>query len=76
MDLLLWITVGFIVIGIVVLTSMKQGMERKLALIIENEENMESEQNSTKPIVWWIWSCVVWGIVSMFLIVQSFSVYM
>lgn len=72
MDSLLWITVGFIVIGFVVLVSMKRSMERRLALIKENEE---SEQNSPKPIIRWIWGSVLWGIVSMFLIVWSFSVY-
>ncbi|MGE8079008.1 hypothetical protein [Peribacillus loiseleuriae] len=76
MDLLLWITVGFIVIGFVVLASMKKSMERKVALIIENEESMESKQISTKPVVWWIVGATVWGLVSMFLIVRSFSVYM
>ena len=76
MDLLLWITVGFIVIGFVVLASMKKSMERKVALIIENEESMESKQISTKPVIWWIVGATVWGLVSMFLIVRSFSVYM
>ena len=76
MDLLLWITVGFIVIGFVVLASMKKGMERKVALLIENKESMESKQISTKPVVWWIVGATVWGLVSMFLIVRSFSVYM
>ena len=75
MDLLLWITVGFIVIGFVVLASMKKSMERKVA-IIENKESMESKQISTKPVVWWIVGATVWGLVSMFLIVRSFSVYM
>jgi hypothetical protein len=75
-DLLLWVTVGFIVIGFVVLASMKKRMERKVSLIIENEESMESKQISTKPVVWWIVGATVWGLVSMFLIVWSFSVYM
>ena len=76
MGLLFWITVGFIVIGFVVLVSMKKGMERKVALIIENKESLESKQISTKPVVWWIVGATVWGIVSTFLIVRSFSVYM
>ncbi len=75
-DLLLWITVGFIIIGIVVLTFMKKNMERKVALIIENQESMESKQILTKPVIWWIVGTTVWGIVSIFLIVRSFSVYM
>ncbi|NEU32106.1 hypothetical protein GN156_15225 [bacterium LRH843] len=75
MGLLLWVTVGFIVIGFVFLVSMKKSMERKVALIIENKESMESEPISTKPVVWWIVGATVWGIVSMFLIVRSFSVY-
>jgi RsiW-degrading membrane proteinase PrsW (M82 family) len=76
MDLLLWITVGFIAIGLVVLVSMKKSMERKVALIIENEESMESKQISNKPVIWWIVGATVWGLVSMFLIVRSFSVFM
>ena len=76
MGLLLWVTVGFIVIGFVVLVSMKKGMERKVALIIANKESLESKQISTKPVVWWIVGATVWAIVSIFLIVRSFSVYM
>jgi RsiW-degrading membrane proteinase PrsW (M82 family) len=76
MDLLLWITVGFIVFGFVVLVSMKKSMERKVALIIENEESMESKQISNKPVIWWIVGATVWGLVSMFLIVRSFFVFM
>ncbi|WP_210467939.1 hypothetical protein [Sporosarcina sp. 6E9] len=75
MDSLLWITVSFIVIGFVALFSMKKGMERKLALIKENEISMESEQISPKPIIRWIWGSFLWGIVSIILIVWSFSVY-
>jgi RsiW-degrading membrane proteinase PrsW (M82 family) len=76
MDLLLWITVGFVVIGFVVLVSMKKSMEKKVALIIENEESMESKQISNKPVIWWIVGATVWGLVSMFLVVRSFSVFM
>jgi hypothetical protein len=76
MDLLLWITVGFIVIGFVVLISMKKSMERRVALIIENEGSMEGKQISNKPVVWWISGATVWGLVSIFLIVRSFSIYM
>ncbi|WP_153732795.1 hypothetical protein [Sporosarcina obsidiansis] len=76
MDLLLWITISFIVIGFVVLVSLKKGMERKVALLIENEKSLESKQISAKPIVLWIRGAVVWGLVSMFLLVWSFSNYM
>jgi hypothetical protein len=76
MDLLLWITVGFVVIGFVVLVSMKKSMEKKVALIIENEESMESKQISNKPVIWWIVGATVWGLVSMLLVVRSISVFM
>ena len=53
MDLLLWITIGFIIIGFVVLVSMKKGMESKVAFI---KANMEDEENSSKAksVIWWI----------------------
>lgn len=71
MDLLLWITVGFIIIGFVALTSMKKGMESKLAFITVNRED---EENSIKykSIIWWIMSATAWGVVSMILIVWWF----
>jgi Na+/proline symporter len=71
LDLLLWITIVFIIIGFAVLTSMKKGMESKLAFITAN---MEDEENSSKAksIVWWIVSATAWGIVSMFLIIWCF----
>ncbi|AVK84263.1 hypothetical protein C3943_12125 [Lysinibacillus sp. B2A1] len=71
MDLLLWITIGFIIIGFVVLTSMKKGMESKVAFI---KANMEDGGNSSKAksVIWWIWSTTAWGIVSMFLVVWCF----
>lgn len=71
MDLLLWITIGFITIGFIVLTSMKKGLEYKLAFI---KANVDSEESSTKAksIIWWIWSTTAWGIVSMGLVVWCF----
>ena len=72
MDSLLWITIGFIIIGFIVLVSLKKSMESKLAFIIAN---MESEESSTKTksIIWWIVSAAAWGIVSIILIVWSFQ---
>lgn len=74
MNLLLWITVGFIVVGFIVLISMKKGMEERVALAIANEDSLEGKQISPKPVIWWIWGAVLWGIVSIFLIVWSFSI--
>ena len=74
MDLLFWITIGFIIIGFVVLASMKKGMESKVAFI---KANLEDEENSSKAksVIWWIWSTVAWGIVSMYLVVRCFHHY-
>ncbi|WP_117170277.1 hypothetical protein [Paraliobacillus sediminis] len=71
MDLLLWITIGFIITGFVVLVSMKKSMKVKLAFITANLEGEESSRK-TRSIVWWIWSTVAWGIVSIILIVWWF----
>lgn len=76
MNLLLWITVGFIVAGFFVLISMKKSMEERVALAIENKNCMEDAQISPKPFLWWILGVVLWGIISIFLIICSFSVYM
>lgn len=71
MDSLLWITIGFFIIGFVVLASMKKSMESKLAFIKTNIEGEESSRKA-KSIVWWIVSTTAWGIVSMILIVWWF----
>lgn len=74
MDLLFWSTIGFIIIGFIVLTSMKKGMESKLALIAADTES-EEISTEAKSIIWWILSATVWGIMSMILIVWSFHNY-
>lgn len=75
MDYFLWLSFGFIIIGFIILISMKKSMERKLAFIIENKDNPKSEQTDTKPIIWWIIAAVIWAIISILLIVLLFSVY-
>ncbi|MDX8047158.1 hypothetical protein SH601_14295 [Gracilibacillus sp. S3-1-1] len=75
MDVLLQITIGFIIIGFVVLASMKKGMESKLAIIKADMEGEPSSTKKAKSIIWWIWSTTAWGIVSMFLAVWCFHNY-
>ncbi len=71
MDMLLWITLGFIVIGFGVLASMKKSMERKVAYI---KSNKEVTKDAAKPVICWIMGTTVWGIVSIFLVLWCFSV--
>lgn len=73
MDVLLWVTMSFIVIGFTVLFFMKKGMEIKLAHIQKNSED-EDNAKKGKALIWWIRGAVVWGIVSMFLIVLNFYI--
>ena len=74
MDLLLWVTIGFVIIGFVVVFSMKKGIESKVVFI---KENIEDEGNSSKAksVILWIWCTVAWGVVSMFLVVLCFKNY-
>lgn len=51
MGLLLWSTIGFIIIGFIVLTSMKKGMESKLAFIAADTESEESSTEANS-IIW------------------------
>jgi hypothetical protein len=54
---------------------MKKSMEERVDLAIKNKDSMEVKQISPKPVVWWIWGAVLWGIVSIFLVVCAFSIY-
>ena len=74
MDLLLWIATVFMLIGLVVLVSIKKGMESKVAFI---KANMKEEENSLKAkcVIWWIWSTTAWGVGGIFLVVWWFHNY-
>ena len=74
MDLLFWITIGFIITGFVILVSMKKGMESKVAFIKANIED-EGNPSKSRSVIWWIWSTVAWGIVSIFLVGWCFRNY-
>ena len=74
MDLLFWITIGFIITGFVILVSMKKGMESKVAFIKANIED-EGNPSKARSVIWWIWSTVAWGIVSIFLVGWCFRNY-
>ncbi|MFJ7922279.1 hypothetical protein ACIQ6U_21350 [Lysinibacillus fusiformis] len=63
-----YLGIGFIIIGFVVLTSMKKGMESKVAFLTANRENEENSLKATS-VIWWIWGSTAWGIASMFLVV-------
>ncbi|MCR6098168.1 hypothetical protein HXA31_17860 [Salipaludibacillus agaradhaerens] len=69
MKMVLFLTVSFIIIGFVVVVSMKGKMERKLAFIQENADN---HKNATTPIILWIVGTTFWGLVSMALIIGMF----
>lgn len=73
MDLLLLVTISFIVIGFTVLFFMKKGMEINLAHIQKKSENEENRKKE-KSIIWWIRGAVVWGIMSMLLIILNFYI--
>ena len=74
MDLLFWIAIGFIIIGFVVLASMKKSMESKVAFIKSNPED-EGNSSKAKAVIWWICGATAWGIVSMDLVVRCFDKY-
>ncbi|MBU9721684.1 MULTISPECIES: hypothetical protein [Bacillaceae] len=74
MDLLLWLTIGFIIIGFVALISKKKSMESKVDFI---KANIECEESSTiaRSVAWWVWCTTVWAIVGIFLVVWCFHNY-
>ncbi|MBY6053151.1 hypothetical protein [Cytobacillus firmus] len=74
MDLSLWVTIAFIIIGFVFIIYKKKNIKNDIAFI---KTNMESEEVAIKArfIVWWIVGTTAWGIVSITLIVWSFHNY-
>ena len=74
MHLLLWIAIGFIIIGFAVLISMKKDMESKVAFIKANPED-EGNSSKAKSVILWVWGATAFGIVSMYLVVWCFDNY-
>ena len=74
MDFLLWVMSGIILIGFIVVISMKKRMETKLAHLQANPESAETSKDA-KHMVWWIWSATAWGVISMALVVWWFNYY-
>lgn len=73
-DVLLWITIGFIIAGFAVLFSMKKGMESKVAFIKANPEG-EGNSSKAKSVICWVWGAAGFGVVSMYLVVWYFDHY-
>jgi len=73
MILLHWLTIGFVATGFMTLISMKKRMENKVAVAMDKSDQIEEMEHTVKPIIWWIGGAVLWGIMSIFLIVWSFA---
>lgn len=76
MNQLLWLTIGFIIIGLTILLSMKKTMENRVNILKNIEENNESAQTLAKPVIWWISGATIWGVISIGLVVWTIAVYM
>lgn len=71
MEIIHFLVIGFVLIGFIICASFKRSMESKIAFI---KGNMNSSEISTKPIIGWIIGTTTWGIVSIILVVWSFSI--
>lgn len=76
MNQLLWLTIGFIIIGLAILLSMKKNMENRVNILKNIEDNNESAQALAKPVIWWIGGATIWGVISIGLVVWTIAVYM
>ncbi|MFB1081595.1 hypothetical protein [Jeotgalibacillus sp. JSM ZJ347] len=69
MDLLLWFTIAFVVIGFIVLMVIRKSVKNRLEFVKNNPER----EGEAKPVIWFVWAATIWGVVSMALIVTWFS---
>ncbi|GLO67041.1 MULTISPECIES: hypothetical protein [Oceanobacillus] len=70
--MLIWLSIGFILIGFCVLISTKKSMENKIAFIKSNvvDQNVTKVTNS---VIWWIVGVFGWGLISIILITLTFQ---
>ncbi|MDZ5710665.1 hypothetical protein [Jeotgalibacillus haloalkalitolerans] len=69
MDLLLWFTIAFFVIGLIVLMVIRKSIRNRMEFVKNNPDR----EGEAKPVIWFIWAATAWGVVSMALIVTWFS---
>ncbi|TFD94403.1 hypothetical protein [Jeotgalibacillus sp. R-1-5s-1] len=72
MSALILLNITIITAGFVFLFSMKRKMEWKVAFIKENSEHPDAKAHS-QSVIQWIAAAALWGIISMGLVVWSFS---
>ncbi|AJD92940.1 hypothetical protein JMA_36230 [Jeotgalibacillus malaysiensis] len=72
MDLLLWFTIAFFVIGLIILLVVSKKMRNRVRFLKSNPD-VEDGEKQAKPVIWFIWAAVAWGVVSMALVVTWFS---
>lgn len=74
LTLLLDMTIIFIIIGLALILLKKKEMERQVAFVKENVEDVGNDLRA-KRVIWWIGGTTVWGIVSIFLVILCFNQY-
>ncbi|TFE01512.1 hypothetical protein [Jeotgalibacillus salarius] len=72
MDLLLWFTIVFVVIGFIVLIVLSKSMKDRVKFLKSNPDGEGSEKEA-KTVIRFIWTAVAFGVVSMALVVTWFS---
>ena len=71
MDPIILIPVFFILIGLIVLLALKKNMENSLAFVKAHPDS-DGAAIKQKAIIRWIVGVVLWGVVSIFLVVWFF----
>ncbi|QKS70494.1 hypothetical protein FLK61_27465 [Paenalkalicoccus suaedae] len=66
-----WLALAFVIVGFTSLLSTKKEMERRLREVQSQPDNVEHSR-LLSSLVWWIVSTVLWGIVSVLLVVWLF----
>ncbi|WP_227396012.1 hypothetical protein [Jeotgalibacillus aurantiacus] len=72
MNALILLNITIISAGFVFLFSMKRKMEWKVAFIKQNEDHPEAKMHA-RYVIQWIAAAALWGMISMGLVVWSFS---
>lgn len=71
MDILMWTTFGFVVVGFFLLLITSKMMDIQILFL---DKRLQRKRNSAqaKCGMWWMWGAVAWLIMSMSLVVLSF----
>ena len=75
MDILIWTTIVFVVVGFILLLITSKMMDVKI-LFLDKRLQRKRDTAQARRAMWWMWGAIAWLVISMTLVVWWFVTYL